>query len=108
MVWRVTGEARVERGQANEFMHGVIDRVRAEDAMEVAQADAVREASKMIESADTGAQTILESRIKEHTAAGYHDTEEALARVMMEECGLDPNNPKHVMSWNQKQTARQH
>ena len=108
VVWRVTGEARVERQQMSAFMHGVIDRIQTDDVTEVAKADAIREASKMADDMQVGAESVLETKIAEHMAMGFADPHEAHARVLMEQSGLDPDNDSHIQMWNDKHSGKTH
>lgn len=108
VVWRVTGEMRVERQQMNSFMHGVIDRIGEDSVMEVAKADVMREAAQQADEQQAGEYLVSKEKIAEHTRQGYNDPEEAMARALMESVGLNPDDNDDVQLWNSRAAGRQH
>lgn len=105
VVWRVTGESRVERHQLSKLLFGVLDRSFSDSAAEVAQADIMRDSAAAEDELRMAQQMAIEEGIEEQTQQGVYDRDEATARYLMEQSGLDPDDPDHVFSWNTKVTG---
>lgn len=104
VVWRVLRDDAVRREQEHTFLWGVIERMRAADAEEVARADAVREHTRAQVEMVTAAQVAQSDSLAAQYRQGWA-TEMAEGRAAMVDAGFDPDDPEEVMAWNARMGA---
>lgn len=104
IVWRVLNDAPVRREQEHAFALGCIERAKAQDAREVAEADALREAAKAAEVSQIVADTAASAEIENQRKQGWA-RDIAEGRAAMVGAGMDPDDPRQVLAWNLRHEA---
>ena len=99
LVVRAQGEAGRERRQPHEFMLGALDRVRGEAVRDVLSAETHREMARLELLSNEAAAMSMEEKVAEQIRLGFVG-DDALARVLMSDSGMDPDDPDQVDQWN--------
>jgi len=101
IVWRVVSQTPLQREQDHAMLLGVLERYRAESAVEVAHADAIRESSRVAQEQVDAIEVLLSEELSEQQRQGFAG-DVAMARAAMVQVGLDPEDDDDVEAWNSR------
>ena len=101
LTYKAARSAAVEREQSHSFLLSVLDRVQADNAMEVVAADNARVAFEAERQQQETVAASLSQEVSDEEAAGFYG-EAAMARAMMRKAGLDPNDDADVERWDDR------
>jgi hypothetical protein len=102
LVWlmlRMEQGERARREADHRFALGIVERAVSKSAVDVAQADAIRQESAREDMLRAAAVAAMEEDIERQRALG-HFGDEAVARAAMARAGLDPDDEDQVRWWN--------